>query len=444
MAISVNFGTDNKKRNSTKIPSVGVEVSCVLKEGTNVENPTFILQNVSPWLWNVAHCPTFGRYYFVDDIKYLETRYEVSCSCDYLASYKSEILSNTVYVTRSASLHNEDITDTLFPTNSQATIQKTLSGSFGFSNSGSIILTTAGKTGNSFHALNSSQFSALCNYLYSSTFIDLLTDWTKVGDIITKQFFNTSDYILSACWVPVDIGGGGSSISLGSIDNCGSGTELSQGRIWHNVVTVTAPNHPQLDGYHYRNVEPFSRYSLSIPYIGTIPIDGSYLNSNRTISIGMGMDINGNIDCTVFSPVGSYGTFFGSSGANIGVGSRSSNGGGNIIKGAGELLASGVTGNVLGATSGILSLTSGLVSSSISSSGSGGCVAQDDYCTLTSTFLTQLTVDNTNLGRPLCQPTSLSVLSGYVICENASVQCNATSTGKSIINNFLNGGMFIE
>lgn len=444
MAISVNFGTDNKKRNSTKIPSVGESVSCVLKAGTTVENPTFILQNVNPWNWNAAYCPTFGRYYFVDNVRYLETCYEVSCSCDYLASYKSEILGNTVYVLRSASLHNDDITDTLFPTNSQATIQRTLSGTFGFSDEGSIILTTAGKNGNAFHALSAAQFSSLCNYLYSSTFIDALTDWTKIGDVVTKQFFNTSDYIISACWVPVSIGGGGDSISLGPIESCGSGTALSNGKIWGNVVTVTAPNHPQVDGYNYRNVEPFSRYTLSIPYIGTVPIDGSYIKSNRTISIGMSMDINGNISCSIFSPSGKYGTFFGCSGSNIGFGSRSSNGGGNIIKGAGELLASGVTGNVLGAASGILSLTSGLVSSGITSSGSGGCVAQDDYCTLTSTFSTQLTVDNTNHGRPICQPNTLSGLSGYVICDNASVQCSATSSGKSIINNFLNGGMFIE
>lgn len=444
MSIIVNFGVDNKKRNSTKIPSVGSAVSCVLKAGTTIENPTFILQNVDPWKWNVAYCSTFGRYYFVNNIGYLETCYEVSCTCDYLASYKSEILANTVYVVRSSSLYNEDITDSLFPTNSQATIQCTLSGSFGFTNSGSIILTTAGRTGNAFHALSSAQFSALCNYLYSSTFIDLLTDWTKIGDVVTKQFFNTSDYIVSACWVPVSIGGGHDSISLGPIENCGTGTALSNGKIWGTVVTVDAPSHPQLEGYNYRNFEPFSRYTLSIPYIGTVPIDGSYLKSNRTISIGMSMDINGNINCSVFSPKGRYGTFFGSAGSNIGFGSRSSNGGGNIVKGAGELIASGFTGNFLGATSGILSLTSGLVSSSITSSGSGGCVAQDDFCILTSTFSTQLTVDASNIGRPLCQPTLLSSLTGYTKCENASVSCNATDSGKLIINSYLNGGVFIE
>lgn len=444
MAFEVKFGKSDKRINSTKIPTFSDTVSCVLKQGTSVEKPTFILQGVSPFDWNVAYCETFGRYYFVNDVTYVESTYEISCTCDYLASYKDEILANTAYVTRSSSLFDEGLSDTLFPTSASTTIQQALSSNFGFSNQGSIILTTAGKNGNAFHALSPSQFSSLCNYLYSSTFIDALTDWTKIGDVITKQVFNTDDYIISACWVPVSIGGGSDSISLGPIDGCGTGTAISNGKIWGTVVTVTAPNHPQVENFKYRNIEPFSKYTLSIPYIGTIPIDGSFIKVDRTISIGMCMDINGNITCTVFNTKGVFGYYFGSAGANIGFSTRSSNGGGNIVEGAGGLIASAVTGNALGAASGVLSLVSGLISSNVTSSGSGGCVAQENYCTLTCRFFTQKTVDTAHFGRPLCNPVVLSSLSGFVKCESADVVCTATETGKSVINDFLNGGMFIE
>lgn len=444
MAFEVKFGKSDKRINSTKIPTLSDTVSCVLKQGTSVEKPTFILQGVSPFDWNVAYCETFGRYYFVNDVTYVESTYEISCTCDYLASYKDEILANTAYVTRSSSLFDEELSDTLFPTSASTTIQQALSSNFGFSNQGSIILTTAGKNGNAFHALSPSQFSSLCNYLYSSTFIDALTDWTKIGDVITKQVFNTDDYIISACWVPVSIGGGSDSISLGPIDGCGTGTAISNGKIWGTVVTVTAPNHPQVENFKYRNIEPFSKYTLSIPYIGTIPIDGSLIKVDRTISIGMYMDINGNITCTVFNSKGVFGYYFGSAGANVGFSTRSSNGGGNIVEGAGGLIASAVTGNALGAASGVLSLVSGLISSNVTSSGSGGCVAQENYCTLTCRFFTQKTVDTAHFGRPLCNPVVLSSLSGFVKCESADVVCTATETGKSVINDFLNGGMFIE
>lgn len=444
MAFEVKFGKSDKRINSTKIPTLAEGVQCVLKRGTSVENPTFILQNVAPFDWNVAYCETFGRYYFVNDVTYVESTYEISCTCDYLASYKDEILANTAYVVRAASLFDENLSDTLFPTSASTTIQQAVSSDFGFSNQGSIILTTAGKNGNAFHALSPSQFSALCNYLYSSTFIDALTDWTKIGDVITKQVFNTDDYIISACWVPVSIGGGSDSIALGPIGGCGTGTAISNGKIWGTVVTVTAPNHPQVENFKYRNIEPFSKYTLSIPYIGTIPIDGSFIKSDRTISIGMYMDINGNITCSVFNSKGVFGYYFGSAGANVGFSTRSSNGGGNIVEGAGGLIASAVTGNALGAASGVLSLVSGLISSNVTSSGSGGCVAQENYCTLTCRFFTQKTVDTEHFGRPLCNPVVLSSLSGFVKGESADVVCTATENGKAVINDFLNGGMFIE
>lgn len=128
----------------------------------------------------------------------------------------------------------------------------------------------------------------------------------------------------------------------------------------------------------------------------------------------------------------------------MGFSSRSSNGGGNIVEGSGGLITSAATGNALGAVSGVLSLVGGLLSSNVTSSGSSGCVAQENFCTLTCRFFTQKTVDVNNFGRPLCNPVSLSGLSGFVKCENADVMCSATENGKEVINNFLNGGMFIE
>lgn len=444
MAFEVKFGKSDKRVNSTKIPTLSETATCVLKSGTSIESPTFILQGVEPFDWNVAYCETFGRYYFINDVTYAESTYEISCMCDYLASYKDEILSNTQYVTRSSSLFNKYLSDTLYPTSASTTIVQAITNDFGFSDAGSIILTTAGKDGNAFHALSSAQFSALCNYLYSSTFIDALTDWTKIGEVITKQVFNTQDYIISACWVPVSIGGGNDSISLGPITGCGTGTAISNGCIWGNVVSVKAPNHPQVENFDYRNVEPFSKYSLSIPYIGTIPIDGSFIEKDRNIYIGMLMDINGNISSSVFNSQGLFGYYFGCAGANVGFSSRSSNGGGNIVEGIGGLVSSAITGNGLGAASGVLSLVGGLVSSTVTSSGSSGCVAQENYCTLTCRFSTQTAIDINHFGRPLCSPTSLSGLTGFVKCESAAVICSATENGKVIINDFLNGGMFIE
>lgn len=124
MAFEVKFGKSDKRINSTKIPTLSETVTCVLKSGTSVESPTFILQGVSPFDWNVAYCETFGRYYFVNDVTYVESTYEISCTCDYLASYKDEILSNTAYVERgSLTIRNPFIIDTMLPTRCKPTVK---------------------------------------------------------------------------------------------------------------------------------------------------------------------------------------------------------------------------------------------------------------------------------------------------------------------------------
>lgn len=453
MAFAVQFGVSNKKLNSTLQPTgnLSVEVACELKERTSVENPTFIIQKVlgSGWQkWNYCKCPTFGRYYFINDIAYVEGRLEVSCRCDYLASYKDEILANSPYVVRSASFQNPYISDILFPCDCNFDVQQVTSGVFGFSNGGSIIVETAGKSGSVFHACSPSQYSSLCNYLYSSTFLDALTDITKVGDIITKQVFRTSDYLIGATWLPIGIGGGSDDISLGYISGCGSGTAISQGKIWGKVVSIAVPHHPDFivgqKGFTYRDFTPFASYSISIPYIGTVVIPPDFLAKDRNINIGMTCDVAGNLQCQIFNTTGILCTMGGCCGVTVGYSTRSQTGLTNLIKGGTEFVTGMATGNFLGLGAGIYNVVTGATSADISSTSSGGCSVLDDFAVLTCTFKRQDQIDYVNNGYPLCQSKTLSSLTGYTLCEKASVECNATEMGKSIINDYLNGGFYIE
>lgn len=171
MAFEVKFGKSDKRINSTKIPTLSDTVSCVLKQGTSVEKPTFILQAVSPFDWNVAYCETFGRYYFVNDVTYVESTYEISCTCDYLASYKSEILNNSMYVTRSSNVTNFNryLIDTMFPTTTQPTISQSTA-TLPTSKTGSILCCIIGNGENSFLSLHPATFKAVTKYLYSNDY----------------------------------------------------------------------------------------------------------------------------------------------------------------------------------------------------------------------------------------------------------------------------------
>lgn len=59
-------------------------------------------------------------------------------------------------------------------------------------------------------------------------------------------------------------------------------------------------------------------------------------------------------------------------------------------------------------------------------------------------FANQPNRDYEHFGYPVCKKISLSGVSGFLQCENADVMCSATENGKEVINNFLNGGVFIE
>lgn len=443
MAITVNFGTDTKKRNSTKIPSVGDGVACVLKEGTSVESPTFILQNVTPWAWNVAYCADFGRYYFVDNVRYYHSTYEVSCSCDYLASYRDEILGNTLFVARSASVRDDGLTDLKFPLQAQPVITVT-TGAIPTSTSGTIIICTAGKGGNAFHAVSPSTFKALCEYLYSDDYLNGLNSILETPSDVQKEIAHPEEYLLSAIWIPFALSTVPSeSISLGYINTGLSGRSVGTGQITSFTLTLAIPKHPTSENYPYRNTEPFSYYDLSLPYIGSTRLSARDLNGKASVNAIYRIDINGAIACDVYADSLHLFTASGNCGSPVGFSSRSTNVIGTLQSTIGAV-ADLATANLAGFANGIISAAQNVSPHVQSSGGSGGTMAENNNGYLKGTFFTTTTIDNQRFGLPYCRPISLGSLSGYAICENASVSCSATDAGKATINNFLNGGLFIE
>ena len=52
--------------------------------------------------------------------------------------------------------------------------------------------------------------------------------------------------------------------------------------------------------------------------------------------------------------------------------------------------------------------------------------------------------DITNLGRPLCAPTVINTLAGYIQCENVEIDMVATRDEIAAIRGYLEGGFFYE
>ena len=90
MATTVTFYNFSKKSNSTAVPSTGgTALDCYVKEATSTYNPTFII-NSNSWP-DYTYVYWTPYYYFVNDVVSIGNNlYEISCSIDPLASWRTK------------------------------------------------------------------------------------------------------------------------------------------------------------------------------------------------------------------------------------------------------------------------------------------------------------------------------------------------------------------
>ena len=92
--------------------------SVVLKENTDVFQPTFILQTDGAKLWdyNYIDGSSFsGRQYFITDVRSIgNNRFEVDAKTDVLSTWANEIRGNTAVIKRQEKLYNLYLDDPEF------------------------------------------------------------------------------------------------------------------------------------------------------------------------------------------------------------------------------------------------------------------------------------------------------------------------------------------
>lgn len=466
MAFVVNFGKSDKRINSTEIPEVSESATCVLKSGTSVENPTFILQGVSPFDWNVAYCETFGRYYFINNVTYVESTYEISCTCDYLASYKDEILNNTAYVERigTFSERNPFIIDTILPTSCKPNIM-TASAALATDQTGCIIICTAGKSGNGFIVLTVANFNRLCSYLYTAEYTTGLNDFLQNPDGVAKEVARPQDYLLSATWIPfAPPGGTPVNVVLGYVDTGIPGWQIATNNTFSKSVSLAVPRTEQMADakYPFLRFAPYAHYMLQVPFYGTIPLNPNLIGD--TLLINYTIDISGGCDISIFSGATLVASLNGNCGVPVGYSARQT----NIIgtsqvelasavqfsdsaqksfSSAASVDAIGAASNFINATAAIGSgIMSGLQASvpRVSNSGGSGSIYVNNLVYLVCEYYQLVETNLFYQGYPCCKFKTLNSISGFVKCKNANIKCNATADGTAAIINYLNGGMFIE
>lgn len=439
----------SKRKNSTKIPaSAGQNLEVALKDATSIKNPTFILSGNE---FEYNYIKALGHYYFVRDLRSVRHNViEVDCVQDVLATYKSEILTTSAYVLRSASEFDGEVVDNLYPVVANVTKEvidvdglitdnEKPEGSFviGLSGNGT---GTLKKGSVSYYAMDTSMMLKLCDTIYSSDF------WTR----LKTDYENPIENIVSCYWIPYDLSTTKTIVPVfGRFDLDGCTAYPINTNIAYKFAPIEVPKHPLASTKGvYLNQEPFTHYYLTSSAFGVIPINAYKLLNVDNFNILYNIDkITGQGELRISEPVtlsiAQVGIPITLSQNTIPIAASL-----NVLSSGTLAVGSAASGNIPGAIAGLTSMVSsavGVLQGDSSVKGSNGSfLSSIDDLKFIAVFNDIADEDNEHHGRPLCKVKTLGSLNGYTLCSDASVNLSGFSNDKDEVNAYLNSGFYIE
>ena len=459
MAINVVFYSFSKKDNSTKQPtSGGTTLSCEIKNQSSIMTPYLIINTAisNPSNLNYAYIAAYNRYYWVTDWSWDRGFWYCNLTVDVLATYKSQIGSSTQFVIRAASSYNLAITDTKYPALSYTQVTNLSFESLhtDFTNGGSFIIgicngSSVESGGITYYGARYTVMNQLMNFLYGGTWMDA----SDITMALQKELVNPMQYIDSIRWYPFDIPNS-TAITMGS-------EEIHFG-FWNSHITapvldvsdtiipfaqtIDVPSHPQVSRGTYLNGSPYTRLMVDCYGFGQIPIDASVFAGTNKLTLSIGVDVMSGIGrLSIYAgtdPKLIYRQF-----APVGVDMKIAQVTQGLISAPAQVLSGAVAasyGNYLGFGAGLVSALESLMPQ-IATSGTVG--AKSAYVNAPTLIISRNSLpaeDIANLGRPLCAPTVINTLSGYIQCENVEIDLIATRDEATAIRGYLEGGFFYE
>ena len=464
----------SKRHNSTAQPTGGTLIDVQLKGGCDILAPVFIL--------NYSGVPTFnymsfeGRYYFVTGIKSVrQDLFEVSCEVDVLATWKASITGSSQYVLYYTHSNTEIADRRLTPKTTQTT--DSASGSFGFlGKNHCFILTVIGEDETASFAVTPSQIRDLYgtgngSYVdrYESSINDLMVNNPVTGNDVKEVIidfarwicdylktsagaFNyagtVSENIKSCIILPVAAGAIGGTpnvnIKVGAIL-----TGVDAFRISDIYITDTATVTIPWQASDWRRLDPYHEIYLYVPALGLISLSASDLVGESSLTVKMTMDtLSGDAIFEVKSSTKCvyYANTNLATGYALGSSQTNPAGAMNALIG----VVGAAIGNPAAALGGALGVANSLKPTpTCIGSNSGGAIlgigadVVTCYTVFHDTNVTPASVSAIK-GTPYNGVLSLSGITGYVQCMDASVSGSMTDTERENINNLLNGGVYIE
>ena len=466
--MQVVFYNHAKRSNSTKLPTGGTEIACVLKDDCSVVSPVLELKTDGYPTYNYAYISDFGRYYYVNDWSYNRGVWSCTLSVDVLTSWRSNILGTTAFVEYSTSNYSMDYTDTRIMSTQEKEISfsETPASLSPFSSTGCYILSVISTDANGYngacavYAMTQSQLAEFSATITADSFLDGI--WAG----LKNSFNNPFEAIVSCRWIPFSVdslSGSNKNIIITYADSGVQGKLLTS-----NFKSLgVSMNLPRLGtDASFLDISPFASATLYLPFIGTVPLDIDAYYKSSTFSINMHCDVvTGDIVYTVGSSFSAFtSTYSGNCSTQIPLSNNAPDSLGMIAS------SSGVIGGIVSAVSGIATKSTKLIAQGLGAAGIGtvGSLKSAEVHTQTNGALSSRIGSKISLtikivvmrskvletvqgagriaaiGLPCYQTLKLSTLSGYCQCSGASVSAAATDTELETINELVNSGIYIE
>ena len=439
----------SKRKNSTKRPTgQGTEVPCLLKSATTFQNPTFILQRPMNEMLQFNYAKWADHYYFVDSTTSINAgQTEISCTEDVLATYKNEIGNYSCFIERSSN-QTTLANDTMYiPTNNWILStrnvfhkEKIMTSTY----SQQYIIRVVSRTGVASYYINGVQLNNLLDYMYTeSNFTDVITD------AITKLMFDPFKYIVDLKWIPF----------VGSAFN-NSNDEAIQLGFWDSGVTAKRIDEDTVVNFSYsfafdnplyaitdfRYYTPsFSNYFIKLPFIGVVALNPYKID--ESVNVLYQFDATSGL-CNVFlqSKKVVFASYQFQLSVPVQIGYASTNIA-QLTTSAVSLVGAGLQGNISqGISSGIeagRSITAPEVSM-LGTIGNISNILNNQILEFNSYACTSINPDGASEGYADGNVRSISGLSGYIKCRNASIEISGFTGDQEAVNNYLNSGFYYE
>lgn len=466
---NATFYTTAKKQNSTLQPSGGTTIDVKLKDGTDLISPVFILNYGSVPTWTSVLFE--GRYYFVSNIESIRNDlWAISCSIDALATYKTQIGSQTLYVVRSSNRFDGAIVDQNYPVKTGIEIEMRNTDSFydafNFTGGTYVVGIINGQQSGapvgavSYYAFQQANFRAFINKLMGDVG-DYNVPVTEISQELQMMLFNPFQYIASCIWFPFDI-----SKFSGSDDDIFYGWWQLSSTVYGKKLSSVAPiqiqrsvntlAHPQQQSRGaYLSGAPYTRKVIRCMPFGMFDVDPQIYYGATPVNLDLKVDvITGAGVLRVYRDDNQTWKDTQTLQAQIGVQVQLSqmnldyqalmnaeHASVNQVAAYTKLNPFGImNANIAAVGSAELAKVPTLQSNGLN----GGIAALDGSIECLNQFMLIADEDNAHRGRPYCQLANIAQTGGFMIVSNADFDIACTDTERGIIKQYMESGFYYE